>query len=260
MAKTASSPLSRFTRAVDPIKPRLIGASFGEVGTGKTDWWLGAPAPIVVFSFDKGLEGVIEKYQEHKEIYFRDYEWSPTEDLTQADAITLRDTWIDDFEMAIQNARTVLIDKETDLWEMFRYAEFGAPNDAPRNYPSLNQRYRKYMNMPKATDINFGCIQGLKNVWDTKTNRSTGKQTPFNTGNKERAGFNELEGLVHVNIEHVREGGKFYIKVGKARGPGAFSVQDETYEVPTHEEGEDGSGFREFAQLLFPETTAEDWQ
>lgn len=249
---------NRFVKADQPFKPRIIGRSFGEAGTGKTDFWLGAPGPIAFFSFDKGLEGVVEKFQENKDIYVAEYEWSPTENLPQSEAIALRDQVIEDFETAIMNARTVIIDKETDMWELFRYAEFGAPNDAPRNYPQLNQRYRRLINMPKATDINFGCIQGMKSVWGQKTNRISGKQTPFDTGEREAAGFSELEGLVHVNLFHTREDGTFKIQVGKARGPGSFVVQDQTFDIDLHEDGQ-AEGFREFAKLLFPESTDEDW-
>lgn len=247
MAK--ADPFSRFTKADSPYRPRIIGASFGEYGTGKTHFWLGAPGPITVFSFDKGLEGVVEKHQAEKDIYVAEYEWSPTDKLTQDEAVELREKFTEDFEHAIQISRTVLWDKETDVWELFRYAEFGAPNDAPRNYPQLNQRYRRLINMPKATDINFGLIQSMKSVWGQKP-KSGGGMSPFDTGERDRAGFSELEGLVHVNIEHVREEGTFKMRVGKSRGPGSQDVQDQEFS---------DLSFAEFGQLLFPDSGEESW-
>lgn len=249
MAKKPADQWGRYTKADAPYKPRLIWAGFGEYGTGKTHFALGAPGPIVVQSFDKGLEGVVEKFQSDKDIYVAEYDWSPTDALTQDEAVELREKFTEDFEHAIQNARTVIWDKETDIWELFRYAEFGGPNDAPRNYPQLNQRYRRLINMPKATDINFGCIQSMKSVWGQKP-KSTGGLTPFDTGERERAGFSELEGLVHVNIEHLREDGTFKIRVGKARGPGSGTVQDELMAV---------ENFKEFAMILFPDSDEGDW-
>jgi hypothetical protein len=247
MAK--ADPFSRFVKADAPYKPRIIGRSAGEPGTGKTHFWLGAPGPIVVMSFDQGLEGVVEKFQDLKDVHVAQYDWSPTEELSQEEAVELRDTFTKDFEHAIQHARTVIIDRESDLWELFRYAEFGAPNDAPRNYPQLNQRYRRLINMPKSTDINFGLIQGMKSVWGQKA-KSSGGLTPFDTGERTSAGFGELEGLVHVNIEHVREDGEFKIRVGKSRGPGAMEVQDQEYA---------GLTFAEFGQLLFPDSDEDSW-
>lgn len=260
-----SSPLAdRFSKAVDPAKPRIIASSSGEVGTGKTSFWLGAPGPIVVMSFDQGLEGVIERFQDDKEIYVKEYAWSPGEygdddDAAKAAAELLRDEFFEDFEAALKYARTVLWDKETNIWELFRYAEFGAPNDAPRNYPKLNQRYRHLVNLPKATLVNFGAIQSLKDEWVTKM-KGDGQTKGVFSGNRVRQGFSELPELVHIDLFHRREtrenddGEKesvFLLDVGKSRGPGGQNVQDTTQE---------GIDFVTFAQMVFPGTSESDWE
>jgi len=252
MAK-AVDKFARFVKADQDVKNRLIWASVGAPGSGKTHFALTAPAPIVVFSMDRGLEGVVEPFQKKKDIYVAEYDWSPTEDLDQQVAIDLRDKFIEDFEDAVQNARTVIWDKETDIWEMFRYAEFGAPNDSPRNYPALNQRYRRLINMAKASDINFGCLQGMKAEWASKVNKKTGAQGAAATGAMIRAGFGELEGLVHVDLFHRYDKAEkdYIIEVGKSRGPGGFEVQGETLSNVT---------FAELAQMVFPDSTDEDWE
>ena len=252
MAKALKSALSsRFNRANTAPRHRIIGASFGEVGTGKTSFWLGAPGPIVVQSLDKGLEGVVEPFAETKDIYTPEYDWAPTEDLSQDDAIALRDRFCEDFEAALEHARTIVWDKETLIWELFRYAEFGEPNDAPRNYPKLNQRYRKYLQMPKATNVNFGCIQSMKDLWKSAMKKDGSGTQGVNTGQRVRQGFSELDELVFFDLRHRREGGVFLIDIGKAHGPGAQDMQDETLE---------GVTFIDFAQLAFPGTSEEDWQ
>lgn len=264
--KKTTGVWDRFQKADADPHPRLIGLSVGEVGTGKTHFWLGAPGPIVVFSFDKGLEGVVEPFQAQKDIYVAEYDWSPvnTDDDSEQDemqdlAKSIRDKFIADFTHSLQHARTVIIDKETDLWEMFRYAEFGRPNDSPLDYPKLNSRYRKYMNMPKGTDVNFGCIEGMRDEWGTKTVlKKTGqlKEQGHRTGKRIRWGFSELDGLVHITLFHTRskteEGAvSFGLEVGKARGPGGFDVQEQSYE---------NLSFADFAQLVFPGTDEGDWQ
>lgn len=258
----SSNPLDIFPTASDTYRNRIIGLSRGEVGTGKTRFWLTAPGPIVVFSLDQGLEGVVEEFAKAgKEIRVREYDWAPppvNDETTfeerqefQTQAIDIRDQLMKDFEIAVQFARTVLIDKETDVWELFRYAEFGGPSDAPRNYPALNQRVRKLVNLPKAVDCNFGLIQSMKDQWVTKTKQDGSTTKGFNTGERVPQGFGELEGLVHVVLNHRREGGKFYIDIGKARGPGSLDVQDVTFENVT---------FAEVGHMLFTDTTEEDWQ
>ena len=276
-AKVATLPAKRFIRASSAIKPRIIGASFGEPGTGKTSWWLGAPGPIYVFSLDQGLEGVVEKYQEDKDIYVAEYNWAPFHTTSRDDveiaaddkrmqneACDLRDRILADFQLALDGdgklapARTILIDKLTDVWELFRYAEFGAPNDAPRNYPKLNQRMRRLLNMPKAYDCNFGVVEGMKDEWKTSAKvKADGsvKESPISTGKRVRQGFGETEGLVHVNIHHTRERNKagetvFVLNVGKSRGPGAGEVQDGRFE---------STDFASFGMMLFPDSEDSDW-
>lgn len=256
---------ARYTKATEPAKPRIIWRSTGEPGAGKTSFGLGAPGPLLVQSFDQGLEGVVERFQLDKDIYFKEYAWVPTDQLSQDDAKDLRDEFISDFEDALSSGsfRTILWDKETDIWEIFRYAEFGAPNDAPRNYPKLNQRMRKYVNLPKATMLNFGLIQSMKDEWKTvaKVNsQGQVKDQGVKTDNRIAQGFSELEGLVHVNLHHRRQRVKmgeglfesqFWIDVGKTRGPGASAVQDQSFENLT---------FVDFAQLVFPDTDNSDWK
>ena len=249
----AKDLFARFVKADQAVKQRVIWAGYGMPGSGKTHFALTAPAPIVVFSLDRGLEGVVEPFQKKKDIYVAEYDWSPTEDLDQQEAIDLRDKFTEDFEDAVQKARTVVWDKETDVWELFRYAEFGAPNDAPRNYPALNQRYRRLINMAKAGDINFGCLQGMKAEWASKVNPKSGKSGASATGAFIRAGFGELEGLVHVDLMHRydKEDKSYIIEVGKSRGPGGFDVQGETLA---------GIDFPTLAQMVFPESSEEDWE
>lgn len=254
MAKVQNVLGSRFKKASDDVRARLIGLSIGEEGTGKTSFWLGAPGPIVVFSLDFGLEGVVEQYQNDKDIYVKEYEWMPTEDTSKEEAEALRDEFTEDFEQAIQHARTVIFDKETLIWELFRYAEFGAPNDAPRNYPALNQRFRRLLNMPKATGINFGLIEGLKDEWVTRA-KSDGGTKGVNTGKRIRKGFDEASEIVHMVLTHDRREGEFFYTVGKSRGPGSRSVQDQEFQMTDPK-----IAFTEFAMMVFPETTEEDWQ
>lgn len=253
MAKT--DVWSNFVKADAPDKHRIVGLSMGEPGSRKTSFWLEAPGPIVVFSFDQGLEGVVERYQKDKDIYVAEYEWAPDptkdESYLQDQAIDIRDKFSSDFKTALENARTVVLDKETDLWELFRYAEFGKPNNSPRDYPALNQRYRKLINMAKSSDVNFGCIDGLKSEWVSKTNPKTGAQGAAASGQRIRAGFSELEGLVHVVLHHQGIGSEDWtITVGKSRGPGGHEIAGQTLS---------GLTFQDFATLVFPDSELEEW-
>lgn len=258
MAKTTlSNKFDRYRKAsLSDLKQRIIAASFGETGSAKTSFWLSAPGPIVIQSLDQGLEGVIEPFLEAgKEIYICEYE-SNTDALDQDAAIEQRDKFIEDFEHAVLNARTIVWDKEDQVYDLFKYAEFGAPSDNPSNYYPLFQRYRRLINLAKAGDVNFGLIQGMRTPWVPKVNKKTGAQGAAKAdGQRTRRGMAEVEELVHISIEHLLEPNEdgeltFKLKIGKARGPGGRDVQNTTL---------DFMSFPAFATLVFPDTEESDW-
>ncbi len=249
---------SRFTKADAPAKQRLIWAGVGEPGTGKTSFALGAPGPLVIQSFNRGLEGVVQQYQSTKDIYVREYAWQPGIDrvLEQQAAIDLREQFTEDFQFALANARTVIWDLESEVWDLFKYAEFGfSEAGVPKDWDALKGRIRNLINDAKDTDINFGLLQGMRNEWVPQINKKTGAKGITQSGRRIRAGMDEIEGLVNVNLYHERvkvpgEPSVFQFEVGKARGPASKDVQDQTFA---------GLSFQEFAMLVFSDSVEEDW-
>lgn len=242
---------ARFKKADNTLKHRIIANSVGEVGTGKTHFWLTAPGPIVVQTMDLGLEGVVEPFTAQKDIYVADYDIGQTigESFTHAKAVESRNKFIEDFEDAIQKAHTIIWDRETDVFRLFQFAEFGT-DDAygaapPKDWDKLKDTIRRMIAMAKASDVNFGLIQGMRNEWK-KAGKVMGQ-----TGARIASGMEDIDALVHINLFHVREGKDFSISVGKSRGPGAGDVQGETFA---------GIDFPTLAQLIFPDSQAEDWE
>ena len=240
-------------------KQRIIAASYGEVGTLKTSFWLTAPGPILLQSLDRGTEGVVDVYlKDHpdKAIYLAEYDANThllaNEDDAQAAAEALATKIEEDFKAAIANGvRTIVWDKETQLYEIFKYAQFGAPSDSPSNYYGLFQRYRALINTAKDSDINFGVIQGMKTPWVPEAKASGKMGAKPSATNRVRRGMPEIEELMHINIEHVMDAdGDFLMKIGKVRGPGAREIQNTT--IGYRE-------FPEFATLVYPDSSEDDW-
>jgi hypothetical protein len=245
-----SDIFARYQRADTTSKLRIVAGSYGEVGTGKTSFWLGAPGPIVVQTLDQGLEGVVENYvRDGKEIYVAEYDLGQqvgseyTHELAQA----ARDKFIEDFEHAIQNARTIIWDRESDMFSMFSYAESGTTDKygalVPKDWDKLKGSIRRLIAMAKAADVNFGVIQGMRDSW------SKGKMGK--TGERIRDGMEGIDALMHINLEHTRQGKDFSLKVGKARGPGGHDISDQEFQ---------NLSFQEFAMLVFPDSNESDWE
>jgi len=257
-----SSVWKGYDRASIASLPRTIWLGSGEVGTGKTRFGLQMPAPILVQSLDKGMEGVVDQIlaeQPDKEIYVREYDWNPQADnFSQEVAIELRDKILADFEHGKKHARSILWDKETDIRAVFQYAEFGGPTNAGniKDYDRLNQRYFNLINGAKnVPGLNFGLIQSMKDEWQStdsgKVDQNTGKRKKemSKTGRRIRAGFDRLDELVMTELHFVRENGEFSIMVGKCRQNS--SLMDQTIPACT---------YAELGAMLVSGTEEGDWQ
>ncbi len=232
---------------------RMIWRSFGGEKTGKDHFGLTAPGPIAIQSFDIGLEGVVEKFlKQGKDIRATNYEFDKNE-CNQEAAQAIRDQFIEDYDVALKIARTIIWDTETELWELFRYAEFGEMSDAPKNYVSLNSKYRDLIQRAYDTGVNLQLIQKVKERWGTvkKQNRD-GRiiDSPFPTGEMEPVGFKECGYITQANFKHSwnKEDGFVLEVVNCRQNMGIAGEKFTNIEFP------------ELAQIIFPESEEGDWQ
>jgi hypothetical protein len=254
MAKqpTPDTSWGDFKTVNDSVPYRLIWRSYGPEKTGKNHFGLTGPGPIAIQSFDIGLEGVVEKFKvKGKDIRRTSYEFDKN-DCSQDAAIDIRDRFIADFEIALTKARTIQWDTETELWEVFRFAEFGVMSDAPKNYVALNAKYRDLIQQAYAANVNLQLIQKVKEKWGTiqKVNRE-GRlvDSPYPTGEMEPTGFKEAGYIVQANIRHSwdKEQG-FGIHVLNCRQN--MGIAGESYYNIT---------LPELGQLVFDDSDESDW-
>jgi hypothetical protein len=249
-APVKKSTWGNFTPVKEVIPYRLIWRSYGPEKSGKNHFGLTAPGPIAIQSFDIGLEGVVEKFvKAGKDIRAVSYEFERN-DCTQAAAQALRDQFEEDYDIALQQGRSVIWDTESELWELFRFAEFGenaqgVSTDAPRNYVRLNSRFRDLVQRAYDSEANLQLIEKVKERWKTND-----KGSPVPSGQFEPTGFKESGYLVQANIRHSwdKENG-FGLHIQNCRQNMAIAGES-YYNVE----------FAEIAQLVFSESSEEDWQ
>lgn len=256
-----STPASSFQPLKAETLYRTIARSSGEVGSGKTRFWLTAPKPLYMQSLDKGLEGTVNQLIEEGlidagDVHIAEYDWHPgSEDFSQEYAEALRDKFIADYYFALDAARTIVWDKESDIWELFRYAEFGKPNTTQRqDYAKLNQRYLALINKAKGYDVSLGLIQSMKDAWGSQLNTTTGKMQGVKLGYREPWGFDRLDEAVFLELHHKRTkvadgASEFTIEVGKSRQN--TNIQDQSFP---------GMTFAEFGTLLIPGSEEDSWR
>ena len=224
---------------------RLIVRSWGPEKSGKNHFGLTGPSPIFGLYFDPGgTEGVAEKFiREGKEVHAVQYRYDKSKQ-DQSAAKDLRDQFIEDYEVALKYARLIQWD-ETEVWELFRWAQFGGDSDAPKYYAPLNAQYRFLIQSAYDSGVNLQLIQKVKEKWGEN---AAGKPRP--TGGFEPTGFKEANYIVQANLEHnwTKEEG-FTVRVVNSRQN--MSLSGETY---------GGLDWPMLGNLIFPESSDKDWQ
>lgn len=230
---------------------RLIVASSGLDKTGKNHFGFTAPGPIAGLYFDPGgIEGVAQKFKD-KEIRLKQYRFNKHK-MGRTEAIEVRDEFEEDYALALTKARTIQID-ESELWMVYRWAEFDSDSDAPKEYAPLYARYRQLIQDAVDAGVNLQLIQKVKEKWEnvTKTDRNgMTKEVGRPSGKMEAYGMKEVPYLVQVNIEHTWDKqNQFGVHILNCRQN--MEIAGESFY---------NTSFPEIAQLVFPDSSESDWE
>jgi hypothetical protein len=205
-------------KKADPQK-RLIIQVEGHEKTGKTHFALTAPGPIAYFGLDIGDEGVIEKFlAQGKEIITPDDSVRVPNvvemhvDGPKMDAAPAWEQMKRAFIAACKSPqiRSIVWDTATEVWELIRLARFGKLAQVmPVQYGPVNAEMRGLIRIAYDSNKNFIMLHKMKAEY--VNDKRTGKY--------ERAGFNDTEYIVQVNLRtiHDPESGEFGIEVINAR-------------------------------------------
>ena len=240
-----------FVTAEAVLTPRLIMGLSGMEKTGKDHFAFTAPGPMAFLSLDFGDEGVIEKFIPKKQIFKREFKVpkainskNRSEMQEQAEAV-----W-EDFKkcylFSLTNARTVIVDTETESWELCRLAAFGKIEQVkPHHYGPVNREYKEVMiKSAYESNANVIFIQRLKKEY---------ANDKF-TGNYEQSGYTNLAYEVQVNVRTYIDPNtqQFCLYVDNCRQNAALRNQT----LPALEEG----AFAMLAAMVLPTVPAQFWQ
>ena len=187
-----------FDKATSTLKKlRLLMRIGGLEKQGKTHFALTAPGAVGVLDNDRGIEGVVEKFADEKDIYVKSFREMP---MKTPEDYTARWNAFDDYYHRLLSdvaVRSIVWDTDTETWEMARLAYFGRPSNIPLKYPPLNALYRKLIDEAYDADKNLILISRYKKQYVRKS--PTSDDSAWN-GKYEAAGFGELKDIVQVNL------------------------------------------------------------
>lgn len=195
-------------------RPFHILSVEGQQKVGKTHLALTAPGPIGIQSLDFGTEGIVEKFEDDKNIIVREYDLSydftiatkGEEAVQQADEIR-EEYWapfVRDSEDLFKNCRTVVWDTATEVWEMLRLAYFGKLEKNPQlAYGPVNAEYKALCRLANTHRTNFVMIHQQTKVY--KNIMEGDKLKSIETDEWKRQGNNKIGYLVHTYVEQTFE-------------------------------------------------------
>lgn len=255
---SAATPIGGSFIVANQAPPRrLIVAVDGLEKQGKTNFALTAPGPLAYQNWDIGDEGVVEKFQTHKQIYRADY--SITVDKTDTQA-TIMEKMVPEWERCVKDyklalgglksgaIRTIIKDTSTEEWEAIRLARLGKLQQVmPHHYVALNSEYRNLIREVFNTPGNMVLLHKLKSEWKEGPGGKSNK-----TGGYERAGYSDTGFLVQVNATAYRDKeGVFHILVRDCRQNAGCAGLDLAGDMAT---------FAWLGVHVYPETSLEDWE
>lgn len=235
-----------------PQHRRLIASIEGAPKTGKTHWALDTPGPIAVFCFDKGLEGVVEKFAQ-TDIVVREFDFMPPiqgekEDTIKAEASKLLDAFTTAYHKALVCAplRTVVIDSGTMVWALVRAARFGKVQGVmPLKYAIANAVMDRLVRAGHESEKSVIWTHEIKPVYINDSR----------TGAYERDGYKAMGYAVQANFATDYD--------AKQAGDERFGLQIRDCRQNMMLAGQTARGelarFQNLAPMIFPGTSPADW-
>ena len=210
----------KFTPATNEVKARMTAAIIGREKQGKTHLALSAPAPIVVFDADYGLEGVVGKFVDlGKKIYIYRVEM-PSQEEKGADKIA-SEIWDEINALFIDvlrnpEVRTVIFDTASELWEIARLAYFGKLEQVKsHHYGMVNAAFRRFLKKGLDSDKNILLLQKMKAEYlDDKR-----------TGKYEMSGFGDTTHIVQALLYPFHARVERELPDGQVVAQGDFGVE-----------------------------------
>lgn len=238
------------------VRHLLVGTD-GWSGTGKTEFACSAPGPGIVLCLDRDFESMLDNPNppgSRQDNYaFKTIKVPLATQLpTNRDYLAYWQEFYAYYKKALDNpdCRTVVIDGDSDSWELQRLAEFGKLTQVPPIlYTQVNAARRAMIARAWDSGKIVICTNKLKEGYESKMD-SANREVRTKTGRDERQGFNDQDYLFQMQLRHFHRDGKFGVKIVKCKA--------DTTLVGMELVGED-CNFAALVQVVYPQVPLEEW-
>lgn len=254
----------------------LIGTD-GPTDTGKTEFALSAPGPGVVICLDRNIDPVLDNLNppatRQPDFAFKIIKvplaTTSKQDLYMEYWRDFRDT----FYKALKNpdCRTVVLDGDSDSWELQRLAEFGKLTQIPSiMYTGVNAARRAFIARAHDSGKIVIATHKIKKQYRTKYD-ADGKAVLNDSGKEirewdgttyDRQGFEDQDYLWHVQLRHVYRPARIN-PLTRKDVPQQWGVVITKCKVNMTLVGTelwgDSCNFQSLVELLYPNVSLSEW-
>ena len=196
---------------------RLMIGCDGPPDSGKSEFAMSAPSPSMHIVLDRGIDGALHNPNPPKsrrpDIGFKVVQVPKATQMTQPQYVEYWKKFYNEAYLVALNTpecRTVVIDGDTDSWELQRLAEFGRLSKVPSNlYDNVNAARRAMYSRAYDSGKIVIATNRTRKEYVTKTKadgtpelNSSGNEVRIWSGEYERQGFSDQEFLWTVQLRH----------------------------------------------------------
>lgn len=228
---------------------RLIMDLHGLERQGKTHFSLTAPGPVAYMMLDVGGQDVLPKLRRKfpkkrifVESYFCDIKPGMSTKEVEDIATPIWQRFTKDFETALTQFRTIIVDTATEGWELLRLAEFGKVGQVKAiHYGPVNAEFRRLLRIPYNSSCNVVFVHKMKRTYVGDS---------WN-GKYERAGFSSTGYEVQIEARAFRDEDGWQLEVINCRQQPDLAGEI----IP-----EPLCDFANLATMIYPDTRVADWE
>lgn len=270
---------------------RLMIGTDGPADSGKTEFAISAPGPGILLALDRGFDGVLDNptppASRRNDYGFKVVKVPLASQMTQGKGEATKggnfnedkfDGYLDywrsfykDFKAACDNpdCRTVIIDGDSDSWELQKLAEFGKLTQIPPIlYTNVNAARRAMYARAYDTGKIIIATNKIKDEYvddvDDKGNvklDDKGNKKRIKSGEMERQGFPDQNYLFMIQLRHMYKA-PWVTPKGKEI-PGQFGIRimkcKSNQELVGSELWGDDCNFRGLVEHVFPNVDLTEW-
>ena len=200
-------------------RPGIMIGTDGLTNTGKTEFALSAPTPGIFIPIDRGFDGCLDNpnppNSRMRDWGFKVIQAPLSTQSTQPEYLKYWKEFYGEFKRALDNpdCMTVVLDGDSDSWELQRLAEFGKLTQIPSiMYTNVNAARRAMIARAWDSGKIIIATNKVEDEYVVKTDAqgnpivgSDGKEMRVKSGNLIRQGFKDQDYLWQIQIQHLHK-------------------------------------------------------